>query len=111
MTAYIELPAPYNVAQIDGSTVFLEGAIPAIKEPRFGYGWGPGSYIVDHDGDGILERKVKFDGGAVANYLKEKGAKDGDVVALEVTGMVAGSPFGGSDTIVVRGKGSRKDGK
>lgn len=102
ITCYIELPEGYDVAEIDGSTVMLEGTIPAYMGKE---GWAKPeaneSNIVDSDGDGILERMVKFDRAAVIDLLKPVPHSD---VTLTVTGKVAGIPFEGSDTIKVIGK-------
>jgi len=104
VTAYIELPEGYDVADIALFTVQLEG-IPAITDPQYGFVTDPTSYIIDHDGDGILERIVKFDRATVRDALTgiidyEEGVKFYDLT-LTVKGEVAGTPFEGSDTITV----------
>lgn len=58
----------------------------------------PAQCLVDHDGNGILDRMVKFDRSEVAAILSP-----GDAVELTVTGeLTDGTLFAGSDTIRVR---------
>ena len=96
ITCYIELPAGYDVWQINGSTVLLNGAVPAYLGKE---GWAKAesnqSNIMDHDGDGILERMVKFDRAAVQAILIP-----GEAV-LTLAGKVGLADFEGSDTIRV----------
>ena len=106
ISAYIELPEGYDVANIDLNTVCLD-TIPAENDPQYGFVTYPGSYLMDHDGDGILERMVKFNRTAVIEYLGTYDFDDGDtgnhkLAELFVTGEVAGAPFEGSDTVRVR---------
>jgi len=104
ITAYIELPAGYNVADIDLTTVQLEG-ISAITDPKYSFVTYPSQYLVDHDGDGIMERMVKFDRETVRTHLTsepdyEETPKFYDII-LKVTGKIAGTIFEGTDTIRV----------
>ena len=104
VTAYIELPEGYNVADIDVNTVCL-GTVPAVTDTQYDFVTDPDSYLMDHDGDGIVERMVMFDRAAVITYLEEI-VYAGDtgkhkLVELSVTGKVAGTSFEGSDTIRV----------
>lgn len=103
VTAYIELPSK-DVGDIDLLTVQVEG-ISAITDPQYGFVTDPASYLMDHDGDGILERMVKFNRDVVRETLTdmidlEEGVKFYDLT-LTVTGQVAGTPFEVSDTIIV----------
>jgi len=89
VTAYIELPDGYDVADIDVSTVMLEGTIPAEDHP---------TKIGDYDDDGIPDLMVKFDRQALIDYL------DGTTgeVTLTVSGELNdGTSFEGSDTVTV----------
>jgi len=105
ITCYIELPAGYDVWQIDGSTVFLNGVIPIYLGKE---GWAKPesnkSNIMDHDEDGILERMVKFDRETVQDILKPE-----EAVILTATGKVFYNQdladFEGQDTIKVIEKG------
>jgi hypothetical protein len=96
VTAYIELLAGYDAAHIDLSTVRLQGEIPAVTDPKYDFVSDSSEYLVDHDGDGALERMVKFPHAEVAS-----GLSPGDVT-LTVTGEVNGTLFEGSDTIRVK---------
>jgi hypothetical protein len=87
ITAYIELPEGYDVADIDVSTILLEDEIPAEAYP---------TGIGDYDYDGIADLMVKFDRSVVQEILEP-----GEEVEITVTGEVAGTPFEGSDTIIV----------
>ena len=108
VTAYIELPDCYDVADIDANTVFLGDTIPAVTDAQYGFVTDHDSYLMDHDGDGILERMVKFNRTAVIAYMGTYDfIDDGDtgnhrLAELFVTGEVAGALFEGSDTVRVR---------
>ena len=85
-TAFITLPEPYNITDIDISTVVCEDA-PAVKG------------IVADDNKYI----AKF------NVQDLVGVDLGDAVTLTVTGkLYDGTPFEGSDTIRVIDKGKGK---
>jgi len=94
VTAYIELPEGYNVADIDVSTVTLgvegldEASVPAEASP---------TEVGDHDADGTPDRMVKFSREAVVALLD---GRTGDMT-FRVRGKVSGSPFEGTDTIRV----------
>lgn len=61
ITCYIELPEGYDVRDIDATTVLLEGILPPILDPKYGFVTSEDSYLMDHDKDGIEERMLKFD--------------------------------------------------
>ncbi len=96
ITCYIELPAGYDVWQINGSTILLNGMIPAYLGKE---GWAKTESdqlnIMDNDGDGVLERMVKFDRAAVQAILIP-----GEAI-LTLAGKVGLADFEGSDTIRV----------
>jgi hypothetical protein len=116
ITCYIELPAGYDVAQIDESTVTLEEISAVTGVERWARRWSRWQWgrpwahrwaqadmnrrtIVDHDGDGVLERVVRFDRAAVQAIVQ----------APETTVAIAGelfdgTPFEGTATIKVMGK-------
>ena len=87
VVVYIELPAGYNVNDIDISSIRLEGTIPAEPRP---YAMG------DHDKDGIPDLMVKFKRSDAINLLP-----NGDKVTVRVTGTVGTTTFEGVDTIRV----------
>ncbi|MDP2948188.1 MAG: LysM peptidoglycan-binding domain-containing protein [Chloroflexota bacterium] len=100
ITAYIELPQGFDVADIDVSTVRLclgqatacpeDASIKARKHP---------SAVGDYDGDTIPDLMVKFDR---EELLELVGGQTGDIT-MTVTGMVSppGQPFAGFDTVMV----------
>ena len=101
ITAYIELPGGYDVADIDASSVRL-GTVPAITDVKYDFVTDLDEYITDKDEDGILERMVKFDRAAIATAVEV-----GEEVELAITGEVTGTPFEASDTIKVIDKGKK----
>src|SRR3990172_2213200 len=87
VVVYIEFPTGYRPADVDISTVRLEGTIPAVQRP---YAVG------DYDKDGIPDLMVKFKRSDVINLLP-----NGDKVTVRVTGTVGTTTFEGVDTIRV----------
>ena len=88
VTVYTELPAGYNVTDINVSTMMLNEIVPAELQP---------TEIGDYDSDGIPDLMAKFDRQAVINMLPV-----GDAVSLTVTGkLYDGTPFEGIYTIRV----------
>ena len=105
MTSYIELPAGYNAADIDVSTVKISKVgetvvnIPAELKP---------TKTGDYDKDGIPDLKVRFNRSGVGDLLEPL---ELDEVELTITGeLTYGTPFDGSCTIRVidKGKGLMK---
>jgi len=93
ITAYIELPEGYNIADIDISTIKLNDTIPAEPEP---------TEIGDYDNDTIPDLMVKFNRTAVSEYILSKGIMTGNVT-LTITGqLIDGTQFEGSNVIQVR---------
>jgi LysM repeat protein len=93
VTAYIELPEGYDVADIDVWTVTLEvvgvdSSVPATPSP---------TAVGDEDEDGIPDRMVKFSREAVVALLD---GLTGDIT-FRVRGKVLGSTFQGAETIRV----------
>jgi hypothetical protein len=70
ITCYIELPAGYDVNDIDGETVTLENVKAHMGKEGWACPQASAGNTMDHDGDGVLERMVKFDRSAVAALLK-----------------------------------------
>jgi len=88
ITCYIELPEGYDVADIDVSTIILDGQVPAESKP---------TAIADYDSDGIADLMVKFSRSAVQGIIGTA-----EQVELTVTGELSdGTLFEGKDTIRV----------
>lgn len=83
VTAYIELPAGYNVSDIDINSVLMNGTVLAISDPKYDFVTNESEYLTDLDLDGIQERMFKFNHGDVARILKV-----GDKVTVTFTGKV-----------------------
>ncbi len=104
ITGYVELPEGYDVANIDVSTVMLNGTVPAELRP---------TAIGDYDIDGVPDLMVKFDRTAVQDYTLSRGITAGSVT-LALTGKLDdGTEFQGSDAIKVLcpSQGGGKNGK
>jgi len=84
VTAYIELPAGYNVNDINISTIILNLEVQAKLNP---------TKIGDYDEDGIPDLMVKFSRKEVVPLLSV------GENTLTITGEVNGEVFEGSDTI------------
>jgi hypothetical protein len=97
ITCYIELPEGYNVSDINASTILLNGNLTPILDMKFGFVKDPNGYIVDHDGDNISERMLKFDRARVQQLLVP-----GLNVNVTITGKLYNNiSFAGTDTIRV----------
>lgn len=101
VTVYVELPVPYQPADLLASSARLkvhgqaDQSVSALLAP---------SAVGDHDSDGIPDRMLKFDRAAVIALLNALGVTSGDVT-LEVTvTSTTGLEFGGTDTIKVLAK-------
>jgi hypothetical protein len=90
ITCYIEFcdPTGYDVANIDVSSVKLNGVVPAEPRP---------TGIGDYDSDGIADLMVKFDRSAVQGVV----AVPRRHVEMTVTGSVGALEFRGTDYIDV----------
>ncbi len=87
VVVYIELPAGYNVADIDLASIRLEGTIPAESRP---YSLG------DYDRDAIPDLMVKFDRASIIDLLP-----DGQKIPVHIRGNVGTTTFEGVDVIRV----------
>ena len=101
ITAYIELPAGFEPAQIDLATVLLEGTIGAVADPKYGFVSAPGESLVDRDGDGLPERVVKFWQAEVADVLNP-----GDLL-VSITGRIGCRRFAGEVAVRVIARGGK----
>ncbi|MEM2089042.1 MAG: hypothetical protein QXF52_10305 [Thermoproteota archaeon] len=93
VTVYIELPAGYDVNNIDVTTVKLftaKGNVSAQTSPI---------EIGDYDNDGTPDLMVKFPRQEVIKIVDA-----GDQIPVTIRGEVSGNPFEGTDTIKVLNK-------
>lgn len=104
VTAYIELPDGFDVADIDVGTISLRvaGIVgPGCSEPSdsFVAAEHRPTEVGDHDGDGIADRMVKFSRPDVLALITGKAI--GGLVTLVVSGQIPSSSttFQGCDTI------------
>jgi hypothetical protein len=92
VTAYIEFPEGYDVADVNVSRILLNGTVPVdLAAP---------TTIGDYDGDGVPDLMVKFDRQAVIDYIKanvdvtELYEKRFMNITLTITGyLYNGTPF------------------
>jgi len=105
VTGYIELEEGYDVHSIDGATVTLDGIAAHLGDEGWATAEANEGNIVDHDGDGILERMVKFDRAEVQARAVLRMTADATVM---VTGVVADAQFEGGATLQVANKGGKK---
>ncbi|MCK5291515.1 MAG: hypothetical protein KAR39_05825 [Thermoplasmata archaeon] len=97
ITCYIELPPGNDPRDIDASTTLLNDVLAPELNPKYGFAKSETSYIMDHDGDGVLERMVKFNRSEVKQMLSP-----GDSVPLTITGkLFDGTEFEGTDEVRV----------
>jgi hypothetical protein len=111
ITVYIEFSErewfpDADVTKIDIDTVTLNiypeqnNKVSAENKPDYDFVTDPALYITDHDGDGKLERMVKFDLAKVQDILYI-----GDGIPIEVTGSLDdGTPFYGLTWVKARGR-------
>jgi parallel beta-helix repeat protein len=93
VTCYIELPDGNDVANINVSTIKLNGTVSAELKP---------TAIGDYDNDAIPDLMVKFDRTKVMEYILNSVSMTGKfvTVTLAITGKLNdGTPFQGTDTI------------
>ena len=94
ITAYVELPEGYSVANIDAFSIMLNDTIPVDPSAP--------KTIGDYDNDGVLDLMVKFDRAQVSQYILDHVSMTEQFmrVTLTVTGKLNdGMLFRGSDTI------------
>ena len=97
ITCYIELPSGYNASDINASTILLNGSLPPVLDPKYGFVKDEKGYLTDHDGNNVTERMLKFDRASVQSLLSP-----GESVNVSVTGkLYSNRSFQGQDTIRV----------
>jgi hypothetical protein len=95
VTAYIELPESYSVADINVPTVMLNGTVPAGLKP---------TTIGDFDFDGIPDLMLKFNRSAIVQYIVSQEAKFASVTLTLSGHLKDGTSFQGSDVLKVSGQ-------
>ncbi len=104
ITGYLQIPEEQNPEDIDVATILLNETIQPILNSKYDFVTNPSEYIVDHDGDGILERVVKFNRTEVALWIYSGHGTRHSNVALTITGELSdGRPFEATDTIKCAG--------
>jgi YVTN family beta-propeller protein len=107
ITAYIQLPGRYNPADINASTVLLNGTFAPILDPKYGFAANSSEYLVDRNGDSIFERMLKFDRVSMIFWVYESVGMRYEV-SLTITGQLAdGTSFRGTATILAFWQGHR----
>ncbi len=101
ISAYVELPEGYDVANIDVGSIVL-----AVDGGDFYVDPAAPTAIGDFDLDGVSDLMVKFNRAAIRDHLAEPDFEidDGNFynVNVDITGSVDTITFLGSDTIKVR---------
>jgi hypothetical protein len=93
VTGYITLPPGFNPADIEISSITLNGTIPACESP---YSVG------DYDNDGTSDLMVKF-----SRQVVHDNSSPGAAVPFTVAGeLTDGIPFTGTDNICIMDKGA-----
>ncbi|MHC4425181.1 MAG: FG-GAP repeat protein [Planctomycetota bacterium] len=108
VTCYIELPQDFDVIDIKGETVELDGIPAHIGEEGWARAGANSSNIMDHDGDGIPERMVKFDRSAVQGLLVELDLL-GNVDLIVSGELIDGPSFEGTDVMRVINEGKKTE--
>lgn len=91
ITCYLEPGASRSAAEIHDVTVRLDSWLAPILDARYGFVFDPEGYLVDHDGNGVLERLFKFDRQRLSSsltvgnhvFLVEGQYTDGSTFSLE----------------------------
>jgi predicted GH43/DUF377 family glycosyl hydrolase len=97
ITCFIELPEGNDPRDIVASSILLNGIVSPVLNESYEFVTDEELYIIDHDGDGIEERMVKFDREAVEEILEV-----GESVELRITGSLEDETISeGSDFIRV----------
>ena len=108
ITCYIELPEGYNVSDIDIYSIMLNNTfpisllvVPPVLVPR---------EIGDYDEDRIPDLMVKFNRTTLTSHIYHTLGIEYGNVTLTITGQLTdGTPFEGSDVIMVRMPGDVDD--
>jgi parallel beta-helix repeat protein len=100
ITAYIQLPEGYSAADVNASTILLNGTIAPVLDQKYDFVTNSSEYLVDHNDDGILERIVKFDRALLQSWIYQSVGMQHEV-SLTITGeLTDGTLFEGTATIL-----------
>lgn len=102
ITAYVQLPEGYSAADIDASTILLNGTIAPVLDPKYGFVTNSSEYLVDYNNDGILERMVRFNRTAVEDFILSRGYRYGSVTLTVAGSLYDGTSFDGNNAVLVR---------
>ncbi|MFX1481848.1 MAG: ABC transporter substrate-binding protein [Promethearchaeota archaeon] len=110
ITLYIELPYGIDPMEIDLGTVTMsyeDFSQPAVTDTSYAWVTDPAVYIVDYDGDGVLERLVRIDRDAfVAGLGITDPGRRGTVIEIMVKGYLTdGTPFVAWSTVTIVSRG------
>lgn len=110
ITLYIELPYGINPMEINLDTVTMsyeDFNQPAVTDPSYAWVTDPAVYIVDQDGDGVLERLVRIDRNAfIAGIDIADPGRRGTVIDIMVEGSLTdGTPFVAWTTVTLVSRG------
>jgi len=107
ITAYIQLPEIFDAADINASTLMLNGTISPVLDPKYGFVTNSSEYLVDHNNDEIVERMIKFERAAITSWIYQSIGMQHDV-SLTITGELNdGTLLVGSVTILVLWQGQK----
>ena len=96
LTVTVELPKECPCNNIDANTILMDGTLSPVLSTRYGWARSEDSYCIDKNGNGVIERLLKFDLSDVQDFF---GPGDHTVT---VTGkLIDGTPFEGNDMIRV----------
>ena len=111
ITAYIELPYGIDPSEIELNSVTMSYAgssQPAVTDPSYAWVTDSTVYIVDQDGDGVLERLVRFDRNAFITgiAIEDPGRGRGIEIMVRIDGfLLDGSPFMAWSTLTIVSRG------
>ena len=101
IAVYAQLPESCDPANIDASTILLNGTIAPVLDSKYDFVTNASEYLVDYENDGILERMVRFDRAVVASWIYQSVGMPHEV-SLTLTGeLTDGTPFEGTHIIFV----------
>ena len=107
ITAYIQLPEDHSPADIVASTVLLNDTISPVLDPKYGFVEKANGYLVDRNGDGVIERMLKFDRASVVSLIRQGGGMRREV-SISITGELEdGTTFEGIVSVFAFGWNSR----